>query len=321
MHAMKNSPNQEIHHAVQLVEIGARNAEQRLDNFLLTKLKSIPKSRVYKLLRSGQVRVNKGRKKADYRLKLGDIVRIPPVRMAEVDESKAPQHMVDRVSQSVIFEDNDLLVLNKPAGIAVHSGSNLRFGVIEMLRQARPDAEMLELVHRLDRETSGCLVIAKSRDALNQLHQHFRDEDGQMQKIYRAIVAGRWQGDEKNIDLPLLKNTIRGGERMVEVNPDGKQARSLFIPLEYHDSLSLMEVKIYTGRTHQIRVHAQSTEHPVAGDKKYGDSIFNTRLKDKGFKRMYLHAYQISFTLGNQNYNITAPLDEDWQVLLNSTIT
>lgn len=321
MHAMKNSPNQEVHVAVQLLEIGPRNAEQRLDNYLLTKLKSIPKSRIYKLLRSGQIRVNKGRKKPDYRLKLGDIVRIPPVRMAEVDESKAPQHMVDRVSQSVIFEDNDLLVLNKPAGIAVHSGSNLRFGVIEMLRQARPDAEMLELVHRLDRETSGCLVIAKSRKALNQLHQHFRDEDGQMQKIYRAIVTGRWQGAEKTIDLPLLKNTIRGGERMVEVNPEGKQARSLFIPLEYHDTLSLMEVKLYTGRTHQIRVHAQSTEHPVAGDKKYGDTSFNTRLKDKGFKRMYLHAYQLSFTLDKQSYNITAPLGDDWQVLLNSTIT
>lgn len=319
IHNMKNMPSQEIYYDIQQLEIGPRNVDQRLDNYLLSKLKGIPKSRIYKLLRSGQVRVNKGRKKADYRLKQGDMVRIPPVRMAEVDNSKAPQHLIDRVSQSVIFEDPQLLVLNKPAGIAVHSGSNLKFGVIEMLRQARPEAEMLELVHRLDRETSGCLVIAKSRDALNQLHQHFRDESARMQKIYRTVVMGRWQGAEKSIEFPLLKNTMRGGERMVEVNPQGKQARSLFIPLEYHDDLSLMEVKLYTGRTHQIRVHAQATQHPVAGDKKYGDSAFNTRLRDKGFKRMYLHAYQLSFTLGSQNYTITAPLDNDWQTLLNTT--
>jgi len=317
---MNNAPNQEIHYDVQQLEITDRNAEQRLDNYLLSKLKGVPKSRIYKLLRSGQVRVNKGRKKADYRLKLGDLVRIPPVRMAEVDNSKAPAHLVEKVSQSVIFEDKQLLVLNKPAGLAVHSGSKLKFGVIEMLRQARPEADMLELVHRLDRDTSGCLVIAKSRDALNQLHQHFRDEDGQMQKIYRAIVAGRWQGPEKIIDFPLLKNTLRGGERMVEVSPQGKQARSLFIPLEYHNELSLMEVKLYTGRTHQIRVHAQSAEHPIAGDKKYGDTEFNTLIKDKGFKRMYLHAYQLSFALGSQTYKITAPLDDDWQKLLNANL-
>jgi len=300
-------------HGVQLLEISPRNEQQRLDNFLLSKLKGVPKSRVYKLLRSGQVRVNKGRKKADYRLKLGDTVRIPPVRMAEVDDSKAPQHLVDKVSQSVIFEDAQLLVLNKPAGIAVHSGSNLKFGVIEMLRQARPDADMLELVHRLDRETSGCLVIAKSKDALNKLHQSFRDEADRMNKIYRAVVRGRWQGAEKNVDLPLLKNTIRGGERMVEVNPEGKAARSLFIPLEYHDNMSLMEIKIFTGRTHQIRVHAQAAGYPIAGDKKYGDSELNSQLKKHGFKRMFLHAYRLSFDLGLQHYDICAPLESEWQ--------
>jgi len=304
-------------HGVQLLEISQRNEQQRLDNFLLSKLKGVPKSRVYKLLRSGQVRVNKGRKKADYRLKLGDTVRIPPVRMAEIDDSKAPQHLVDRVSQSVIFEDAQLLVLNKPPGIAVHSGSKLKFGVIEMLRQARPDAEMLELVHRLDRETSGCLVIAKTKDALNKLHQSFRDEADRMEKIYRAIVQGRWQGAEKNIDLPLLKNTIRGGERMVEVNPEGKEARSLFMPIEYHDNLSLMEIKIFTGRTHQIRVHAQAAGYPIAGDKKYGDNDLNTTLKKRGFKRMFLHAYRLSFTLGSEHYDICAPLDNDWQTVFN----
>lgn len=317
---MTDSPNQDVLQGVQMLEIGPRNSQQRLDNFLLSQLKGVPKSRVYKLVRSGQVRVNKGRKKADYRLKDGDIVRIPPVRMAEQDDSKAPQHLIDRVSQSVIHEDSDILVLNKPAGLAVHSGSNLRFGVIEMLRQARPGDDMLELVHRLDRETSGCLVIAKSRDALNQLHQHFRDEKSGMQKIYRAIVCGRWQGGERTIDAPLLKNTLRGGERMVEVNPDGKAARSLFIPLEYQDALSLMEVKLYTGRTHQIRVHAQSAGHAIAGDKKYGDVVFNQKLKEAGYKRMYLHAYRLSFSLGTKNYDITAPLDDEWQGLLKARI-
>lgn len=304
------------HHGVQILEINARNEEQRLDNFLLSKLKGVPKSRVYKLLRSGQVRVNKGRKKADYRLKVGDLVRIPPVRMAENDDSKAPQYLVDRVSQSVIFEDTQLLVLNKPTGIAVHSGSNLKFGVIEMLRQARPEAEMLELVHRLDRETSGCLVIAKTLAALNQLHQHFRDKAEHMEKIYHAVVMGRWQGAEKNIELPLLKKTPRSGERFVEVNPAGKEARSLFMPLQYKDKMSLMEIKLFTGRTHQIRVHAQAMGYPVAGDTKYGDKAFNKELKKHGYKRMYLHAYKLSFSLDGQNYQICAPLDDEWEKLM-----
>jgi len=311
------------HHGVQLLEISPRNESQRLDNYLLSKLKGVPKSRVYKLLRSGQVRVNKGRKKADYRLQLGDMVRIPPVRMAQVDDTKAPPHLVDLVSQSVIFEDERLLVLNKPARIAVHSGSHLKFGVIEMLRQARPQDTMLELVHRLDRETSGCLVIAKTRETLNQLHQHFRDSSGGLKKTYHAIVMGRWQGAEKVVDLPLLKNTLRGGERMVEVNPEGKAARSLFMPLEYKDALSLMEIKLFTGRTHQIRVHAQAVNHPIAGDPKYGNATFNAELKKQGFKRMYLHAYKLSFSLtgasGNtQHYDICAPLDAEWQNLTNT---
>jgi len=307
-------------HGVQQLEIGPRNHGQRLDNYLLSQLKGVPRSRIYKLLRSGQVRVNKGRKKADYRLQSGDTVRIPPVHMNDTDTAQAPQHLLDRLSQSVIFEDPQILVLNKPAGLAVHGGSKLRFGVIELLRQARPEAPMLELVHRLDRETSGCLVIAKSRKALNQLHQHFRQEDGTMEKIYRAIVMGRWQGGEQLIDQPLLKNTLRGGERMVSVAPQGKAARSLFQPLDYRDSLSLMEVKLYTGRTHQIRVHAHYAGHPIAGDTRYGDSAFNRQLKQAGFKRMYLHAHKLSFSLGTENYKICAPMDNEWQQLLQSSI-
>lgn len=322
MAAMTESTSQTVQHGVQILEIGPRNADQRLDNYLLSQLKGVPKSRVYKLLRSGQVRVNKGRKKADYRLKLGDAVRIPPVRMNDKDDGKAPQYLVDRVENSVIFEDKQLLVLNKPAGLAVHSGSNIRFGVIEMLRQARADTRppdensMLELVHRLDRDTSGCLVIAKSRTALDQLHQHFRDENSDMQKIYRAILCGRWQGGEKTIDAPLLKNTLRGGERMVEVHQDGKAARSDFMPLEYGDQYSLVEIKLHTGRTHQIRVHAQSAGTPVAGDKKYGNAECNQHLKTAGFTRMYLHAHQLNFSLNGQNYNITAPIEPEWQQII-----
>ena len=297
-------------HSVQHLEIGARNHQQRLDNFLLSQLKGVPKSRV-----------NKGRKKADYRLSEGDVVRIPPVHMTQVDETLAPAHLLEQVSQSVIFEDAELLVLNKPAGLAVHSGSNIRFGVIEILRQARPNAEMLELVHRLDRETSGCLVIARSRQALNQLHQHFRDDDSDMQKIYRTIVMGRWQGGEQLVDQPLLKNSLRGGERMVEINPQGKPARSLFTPLEYRDRLSLLEVKLFSGRTHQIRVHAQSLGHPVAGDRKYGDNRFNQQLREAGFKRMYLHASRLTFSLGQQRYDIEAPLDAEWQTLLTAALS
>lgn len=310
-----------LHHEVQLLEISPRNENQRLDNFLLGLLKGVPKSRVYKLLRSGQVRVNKGRKKADYRLQTGDIVRVPPVRTLPPNDSKAPQHLIDQIEQSIIFEDAHLLVLNKPAGIAVHSGSKLKFGVIELLRQARPKDDMLELVHRLDRETSGCLIIAKSRETLSQLHRHFRDADQGLKKIYRAIVIGRWQGGEKMIDLPLLKNNLRSGERIVTVDPAGKEARSLFTPLSYHDAFTLMEIKLFTGRTHQIRVHAQAENYPIAGDPKYGSNAINSTLKKQGFKRMYLHAYKLSFTLTfkpqqPQHYNITAPLTSEWQDLL-----
>lgn len=314
---MNDKLQNNAHQQVQMVEIGPRHHGQRLDNFLITHLKGVPKSRVYKLLRSGQVRVNKGRKKADYRLQQADIVRIPPVRLREQESGKAPAHLLQQLKDSLIYEDDDLLIINKPAGMAVHGGSGVPFGVIEMLRQLRPNDSMLELVHRLDRDTSGCLVIARSRSALDELHQHFRDEHSEMRKIYRAILMGRWQGAERMIDAPLRKNTLRGGERMVEVSTDGKPARSLFTPLAYHDQLSLVEVELFTGRTHQIRVHAQSAGHPVAGDKKYGDPAFNQQLRQAGFKRMYLHAYQLAFSLKGKDYQFFAPLSDDWETLLN----
>lgn len=302
------------HDKVQIIEIGERNADQRLDNFLLSQLKGVPKSRIYKLLRSGQVRVNKGRKKPNYRLHHGDQVRIPPVRTSERPPGEVPQYWLDRIQQSILLEDDQVLVLNKPAGIAVHSGSNIAYGVIEALRQLRDKDAMLELVHRLDRDTSGCLVIAKTRAALNKLHEQFRDEHA-MEKIYRAILVGRWQGGEKMIDAPLLKNTLQGGERMVQVDEAGKPAQSLFSPLEYFDRASFMEIRLFTGRTHQIRVHAAHSGHPVAGDRKYGDDSFNQYLKQQDLRRMFLHAHRLGFEL-DKPYEIIAPLDEEWQTLL-----
>jgi len=303
-----------VHNKVKIVEIGPRNTDQRLDNFLLSQLKGVPKSRIYKLLRSGQVRVNKGRKKPNYRLQDGDQVRIPPVTMTEKPSSEAPAYLLERIQQAILFEDDAVLVLNKPAGIAVHSGSNIAFGVIEILRQLRPEDEMLELVHRLDRDTSGCLVIAKNRSALTRLHECFRSEDG-MEKIYRAILVNRWQGGEKIIKAPLKKNQLKGGERIVTVDETGKEAKSLFTPLDYFSNATLVEIKLFTGRTHQIRVHAAHEKHPVAGDQKYGDNRFNQDLKKQGFKRMFLHAHKLSFEL-DKKYDITAPFDDIWMNFL-----
>lgn len=299
---------------VQMLEIGARHAEQRLDNFLLSQLKGVPRSRIYKLLRSGQVRVNKGRKKPSYRLQLGDNVRIPPVTSVEPQQQLAPRAVQEMINDCILFENADLLVVNKPAGLAVHGGSNVQYGLIETLRQSRPDADMLELVHRLDQQTSGCLVIAKSRQALSLLHDQFRS-DSDMEKIYRAIVVGRWQGGEQLIEAPLKKNNLKSGERMVVVDAAGKAARSLFTPLAYYDEASDMEVKLFTGRTHQIRVHAHHVGHPVAGDRKYGDQNYNQTLKDRGLKRMFLHAQRLSFRL-DRDYDFVAPIDTEWQQYL-----
>lgn len=317
MRAMSNTLQ-----SVQSVEIGARNHDQRLDNFLLGQLKGLPKSLVYKLLRSGQVRVNKGRKKPEYRLQTGDVVRIPPISLQDrADDDTAPGFLLEQLRQSILFEDASLLAINKPVGLAVHGGTNIRFGAIEILRQLRPDEPMLELVHRLDRDTSGVLLFAKSRPALMRLHDLFRDEH-HLQKIYQAILVGRWQGGDRLIDVPLRKNSLQGGESMVVVDTEnGKASRSLFIPQAYYDQATLMEIHLHTGRTHQIRVHAAHAGHPVAGDSKYGDNAFNRVFKEQGLKRMFLHAWQLRFKL-DRNYHITAPVDADWQralALLEST--
>lgn len=307
---------------VQFVEISADHAGQRIDNYLICQLNGVPKSLVYRILRKGEVRVNKGRIKPEYRLKQGDMVRIPPVRQAEKKASGKPSDAILRQIESrIIFEDKRIMVINKPSGLAVHGGSGLSFGLIEVLRELRPNDKNLELVHRLDRDTSGCLIIAKKRSALRRLHEQLRE--GSMDKRYFALLKGKWKGNNKWVDAPLLKNVIRSGERLVFVDPNGKEARTQFIPYSVADEASLMSVKLDTGRTHQIRVHAQHQGFPIAGDDKYGDEDFNRKLKKLGLKRLFLHAFSLKFHLPDPESGeempiyVEAPLDEALVNVLN----
>jgi len=278
---------------VEHLAIGPEAEGQRLDNFLLARLKGVPKSRVYRLLRKGEVRVNGGRAKPEYRLAEGDQVRIPPVRRAEEAEPTPRGRAAgERLEAHVLHEDDRLIVLDKPSGMAVHGGSGLSHGVIEALRAARPDAPYLELVHRLDRETSGCLLVAKRRSMLRKLHELLRE--GRVEKRYLALVAGQW--DRGRVELSdRLRKIERGGERFVEVGEDGKAAISVFRPVDLHRLASLVEIELKTGRTHQIRVQAAAAGHPLAGDDRYGDREFNKRMKALGLKRLFLHAASIGW--------------------------
>ena len=302
-----------------IVEISDERAGQRIDNFLLSQLKGVPKSRIYRLLRKGEVRVNKGRIKPDYRLKSGDQVRIPPVRVAVQDVSKqqAPtQGVLSLVESSIIYDDESLLVLNKPAGLAVHGGSGIDYGVIEALRAIFPQQQHLELVHRLDRDTSGCLLVAKKRSMLKRLHEQLRNND--MQKKYVALLKGRWTEGKKVIDAPLRKNTLKSGERIVRVDPEGKSAQSIFKPVKLFAESTLMEVELITGRTHQIRVHAAHAGHPIAGDEKYGHRGFNLSMKELGLNRLFLHAKSLNFFLSEEKGSVTvvAPLGPELEQVL-----
>lgn len=307
---------------VQFVEISADHAGQRIDNYLMCQLKGVPKSLVYRIVRKGEVRVNKGRIKPEYRLKEGDMVRIPPVRQAEKKEpGKASDKVLKQIESRIIFEDKRIMVINKPSGLAVHGGSGLSFGLIEALRELRPNDKSLELVHRLDRDTSGCLIIAKKRSALRRLHEQLRE--GSMDKRYMALLKGKWKETSKWVDAPLLKNVIKSGERLVFVDPKGKDARTQFSPYSVGDEASLMRVKLDTGRTHQIRVHAQHLGYPIAGDDKYGDDEFNRQMKSKGLKRLFLHAFSLKFYLPDVETGedvpiyVEAPLDEALVNILN----
>jgi 23S rRNA pseudouridine955/2504/2580 synthase len=302
--------------SVREIEVGEDGVGQRIDNFLLKTLKGVPKSRIYRILRKGEVRVNRGRIKPEYRLKIGDLVRIPPIR---VSEEKAPAVPGDRIlrllDQCILYEDKEILVLNKPSGLAVHGGSGVSFGVIEGLRALRPDARFLELAHRLDRDTSGCLVIAKKRSALRAFHELLRE--GGMDKHYLALLKGRWQGGKRRVEAPLRKNVLSSGERVVRVSEEGKPSLSIFTPITIYKDCSLVRVKLVTGRTHQVRVHAQFCGHPIAGDDKYGDEAFNREMAARGLKRLFLHAAELRFTLPESaTIHVEAPLEEELQALL-----
>ncbi|MCF7557231.1 23S rRNA pseudouridine(955/2504/2580) synthase RluC [Pseudomonas petrae] len=298
---------------VRLVEVAPEFAGQRIDNFLITYLKGVPKTLIYRILRKGEVRVNKGRIKPEYKLQAGDVVRVPPVRVPERDEPvPVAQGLLQRLEAAIVHEDKGLIVLNKPAGIAVHGGSGLSFGVIEAFRQLRPDAKELELVHRLDRDTSGLLMIAKKRSMLRHLHEQLRG-DG-VDKRYMALVRGSWPTAQKQVRAPLLKSNLRSGERMVEVNEEGKEALTLFKVLRrFGEFATLVEARPITGRTHQIRVHALHAGHCIAGDPKYGDEDFSREIRDLGGKRLFLHAYALTVPLPDGGeLKLEAPVDEMW---------
>ncbi|QLB12567.1 ribosomal large subunit pseudouridine synthase C [Bisgaardia hudsonensis] len=307
-----------INQSVTFVTINSDEAEQRIDNFLINKLKGVPKSLIYRIIRKGEVRVNKGRIKPEYKLQAKDIIRIPPVRISEKIQAPISNKLnkVAELEKQIIFEDDVLLVLNKPSGIAVHGGSGLNFGVIEALRALRPEARFLELVHRLDRDTSGILLIAKKRSALRNLHQQLRDKT--IQKDYLALVRGQWQSHCKVIKAPLLKNELSSGERIVRVNEQGKPSETRFSIEERYQNSTLIKASPVTGRTHQIRVHTQYAGHPIALDDKYGDKEFDQQMETFGLNRLFLHSYSIRFShpRTEDKLCLTAQLDDKMKNIL-----
>jgi 23S rRNA pseudouridine955/2504/2580 synthase len=301
------------------VEINEDNCDQRLDNFLISRLKGVPKSRIYRLVRKGEVRVNKGRVDIKYRLAAGDVVRIPPIRVAErSEESFVPKGLQAALQQGILFEDDGFMVINKPAGFAVHGGSGVSSGIIEGLRLIRPEARFLELVHRLDKDTSGCLLIAKKRSALRKLQEFFRNSE--IKKTYQALLAGQWERKKLIVTAPLLKNISKGGERIVVISKAGKAAETLFTRIKLFRNATLVEASPKTGRTHQIRVHAASLGHAIVGDDRYGIDETNKLFKNKGYKRMFLHAETLKFKhpVTDEKMTISAPLPLQLINLLNN---
>jgi len=301
---------------VQFITIEDDEQHQRIDNYLIRILKGVPKSKIYRILRKGEVRVNKKRVKPEYKLKAQDQLRLPPIRLEPQAINDIDATRIDYLEQAILYEDERLIVLNKPSGIAVHGGSGLNFGVIEGLRALRPNAPFLELVHRLDRETSGCLLIAKKRSALRHLHEQLRSN--QVDKIYHALVFGAWPEHRGKVKAPLFKNTLQSGERMVQVSELGKPSETQFRILERFNTCTLIEAKPITGRTHQIRVHCLHAGHPIACDQKYGDSDFDKSVKALGCNRLCLHAAQIRFMhpKTEQQVSFQAPYDAKLSSLL-----
>lgn len=302
---------------VQFITIDAEQDGQRIDNFLKTQLKGVPKSLIYRILRKGEVRVNKKRIKPEYKLCAGDEIRVPPVRVAE--ENALPSSKLSSVqalASQIIYEDDVIIVLNKPSGLAVHGGSGLSFGVIEGLRALRPESKFLELVHRLDRDTSGLLLVAKKRSALKHLHEQLRVKT--MRKQYLALVRGQWQPHVKVVNAPLLKNILQSGERIVRVNSDGKPSETRFQIVQKFANATLVMASPITGRTHQIRVHTAHAGHPIACDDKYGERAFDEQVKLAGLNRLFLHAYRLTFThpVTDKELTLEAPLGKELQAVL-----
>jgi 23S rRNA pseudouridine955/2504/2580 synthase len=301
---------------VRLVRVEDDRDGQRIDNFLAGQLKGVPKSLIYRLLRTGRVRINGKRAKPDTRVSPGDEVRIPPVRTPTAEAPATPaKSQMQRVEQAIVFEDRDFLVLNKPAGIASHGGSGISFGAIELLRAARPD-DTLELAHRLDRDTSGVLVLTRRRAALTGLQSLIRE--GQITKQYLALLCGQPARAKFEVNAPLRKSLLQGGERMVRVDESGKAALTAFRVIDSFAAASLAEVTLYTGRTHQIRVHSQHAGHPIAGDEKYGLRDCNQSLREFGLRRLFLHAARFEFAWGGKTYSFSAPLAEDLAAVLDT---
>lgn len=290
--------------AVRYLAVTADQAGQRIDNFLITQLKGVPKTLIYRILRKGEVRVNKGRIRPDYRLQADDVVRVPPLRVAEVAPPPQPGATLSReLAARILYENHGLLVLNKPSGLAVHGGSGVSFGAIEALRVVRPEAPFLELVHRLDRDTSGLLMVAEKRSVLRALHEELRH--GRMHKVYVALLSGRLKGAEHTVTAPLQKIVQASGEHIVRVSREGKEAHTDFRVLERIGDTTLVEAVLHTGRTHQIRVHAQYLGHPIVGDEKYGSDGVNQHMKAHGINRLFLHARDLRIRLPGQEQ----PLD------------
>lgn len=311
----KSAPDQGLPTQVAFVSIDEDQAGQRLDNFLMARLKGVPKSKVYNVIRKGEVRVNKGRTKPDYKICKGDEIRIPPIRISEREPvAKASNAMTKLLDASILFENEGLLVINKPPGLAVHGGSGVSLGLIETLRQMRPDARYLELIHRLDRDTSGCIMVAKKRSMLRHLQAALREKNTSgITKVYQALVIGEWPKSCCRVDAPLLKTEVADDERIVRVHADGKPSLTEFKLLNSFGKCSLVEARPITGRTHQIRVHAQYMGHALVGDEKYGSDDFNAQMRSIGLKRLFLHAAELGFYLpdAKEKTIVKAPLAAD----------
>jgi 23S rRNA pseudouridine955/2504/2580 synthase len=313
---MPDSPDTNPPRQTRHLTIDDDASGQRLDNYLIRELKGVPRTRLYRALRKGEVRVNKGRVRADYRLVAGDLVRIPPLRQpAASDPAIIPYSQTEQLEKKTVYENDRLLVIDKPSGLAVHGGSGLNFGLIECLRKMRPDARYLELVHRLDRDTSGLILIAKRAVILRELHRQLREKH--IDKRYLALVAGKWPKAVRVVDAPLEKNVLQSGERIVRVSREGKRAKTEFSVVERLAGATLLEARPITGRTHQIRVHAQHAGFPLLGDDKYSDDRTESFARQIGLKRLFLHAASLKFSLLDMgDFIFEAPLDKNLESIL-----